>query len=550
MSRFRLGGLLAVLSLGNLVFAPDCLAAKSLVLAGETPVPTVTPTATPCSNIVFSENFDQMVPPNLSPGWGANGWVVSNVDPDTPPNDAFVDDPAFVTDRALDTPSIVLPSASAVLSFRNNFNTESSGGVFWDGGVLEISSPNINGGIFTDITDPTVGASFMSGGYTGTISDLAGNPLADRAAWSGNSSGYISTVVNLGSNVSGQTIKLRFRMGTDSGGSAFPGWRIDTIIITGGPCGTPTPTPTATPTASPSATPTAAPTATATVGPTATPSATPSPTPVPFTHAVNLSTRMQVQAGDGVGIGGFIITGTEPKTVLLRAIGPSLFSSGIPNLLANPVLELRQNCPEICIPELIVIVNDNWRDTQEAAIKDTGIAPTNDLESAIIATLPPGPYTALVRGKDNTTGVGLVEVYDLGHEAGSRLANLSTRAIVSTGDNIVIAGFLLKDHGGSDQLVLRGIGPSLAPGSFPASAVLANPTLDLRDGNGGLVITNNDWQDNPEQAAEISARGLAPTNNLESGIAATLPPGLYTALLAGLHGGTGIGLVEVYDLGP
>jgi hypothetical protein len=144
----------------------------------------------------------------------------------------------------------------------------------------------------------------------------------------------------------------------------------------------------------------------------------------------------------------------------------------------------------------------------------------------------------------------LIEVYDLNQGAASKLANLSTRAFVSTADNIVIAGFLLSDSATDDRIIVRGIGPSLAPGSFPASAVLADPTLELRDANGALLIANNDWQDNAAQAAALTAAGLAPTNNLESGIAATLPPGLYTALLAGLNNGTGIGVVEVYDLGP
>ncbi len=163
--------------------------------------------------------------------------------------------------------------------------------------------------------------------------------------------------------------------------------------------------------------------------------------------------------------------------------------------------------------------------------------------------LEPGAYTGIVRGQGDTSGVALVEIYDLNREVESKLANLSTRAFVSAGDNIVIAGFLLSDGASGDRLVIRGLGPSLAPGSFPPGAVLANPTLELRDGNGALLVANNDWQDNAVQAAEITAAGLAPTNNLESAIAATLPPGLYTALLSGLNNGTGIGLVEVYDLG-
>jgi hypothetical protein len=252
---------------------------------------------------------------------------------------------------------------------------------------------------------------------------------------------------------------------------------------------------------------------------------------------------MRVQTGDNVGIGGFIITGTAPKHVLLRAIGPSLTGFGVPDVLADPVLELHGP------GAFVTIINDNWRDTQQAEIEATGIPPTNDLESAIVATLAPGAYTAIVRGKNNTSGVALIEVYDLNQGVASKLANLSTRAFVSTGSNIVIAGFLLSNYPGMDQIVVRGIGPSLAPGLFPPGAVLADPTLELRDSNGALLISNNDWQDNPVQAAEITAAGLAPSNIRESAIAATLPPGLYTALLAGLNNGTGIGVVEIYDRG-
>jgi hypothetical protein len=144
--------------------------------------------------------------------------------------------------------------------------------------------------------------------------------------------------------------------------------------------------------------------------------------------------------------------------------------------------------------------------------------------------------------------VALVEVYDLSQAVMAKLANISTRAFVSTGDNIVIAGFILGGNSGDDRIVVRGIGPSLTASGVPNA--MANPTMELHDGNGALLIANNDWQDNPAQAAELTAAGLAPTNQLESGIAVTLPPGLYTALLAGLSNGTGIGVVEIYDLGP
>lgn len=246
-----------------------------------------------------------------------------------------------------------------------------------------------------------------------------------------------------------------------------------------------------------------------------------------------------MQTGDNIGIGGFIVTGSTPKHVLLRAIGPSLTAFGVSDALANPVLELHGP------GAFTTITNDNWRDVQEAEILSSGIPPANDLEAAIMATLAPGAYTAIIRGNGDTPGVALVEVYDLNQAVDSKLANLSTRALVGSGDNIVIAGFMIVGNNGDDRVVVRGLGPSLV--GVPDA--LANPTLELRDGNGALLVANNDWQDDPAQATELSAAGLAPTNPLESGIAATLAPGLYTALLSGMSNGTGIGLVEVYDRG-
>lgn len=253
---------------------------------------------------------------------------------------------------------------------------------------------------------------------------------------------------------------------------------------------------------------------------------------------------MRVQAGDSAGIGGFIITGTAPKHVLLRGIGPSLAQSGVPNALADPVLELHGP------GGFVTIINDNWRDdpAQEAAILATGIPPINNLESAIDTTLNPGAYTAVLRGKNNTVGVALIEIYDLSQAVSAKLANISTRAFVSTGDNVVIAGFTLGNHSGDGEIVVRGLGPSLAAAGV--NNVLADPMLELRDGNGALLMTDNNWQDNPGQAAELTSAGLAPASTLESAIAASLPPGAYTALLSGMNGSAGIGLVEVYDRAP
>lgn len=256
---------------------------------------------------------------------------------------------------------------------------------------------------------------------------------------------------------------------------------------------------------------------------------------------MNLSTRTRVETGDSVGIGGFIITGNAPKRVLIRAVGPSLASFGVSNALADPILELHGP------GSFTTIRNDNWREAQAAEIQATGISPANELESAIIATLAPGAYTAIVTGAGNTSGVGLVEVYDLNHGVDSKLANLSTRATVSTGDNIVIAGFMLGRSGGNGRIVVRGIGPSLAAAGM--SNALSDPVLELRDGNGLLLTANNDWEDSATTAAELTALGLAPSNHLESAIIATLPPGNYTALLSGKSNASGIGVVEVYESG-
>jgi hypothetical protein len=252
---------------------------------------------------------------------------------------------------------------------------------------------------------------------------------------------------------------------------------------------------------------------------------------------------MRVQSGDNVGIGGFIITGSAPKHVVIRAIGPSLTQIGVPDALADPVLELHGP------GAFVTITDDNWRDdpVQEALIIADGIPPTNDLESAIDATLAPGAYTAIARGKNDTSGIALIEVYDVSQAVQARLANISTRALVSTGDDVVIAGFILGNGNGLDRIVVRGIGPSLT--AFGVPNVLANPTLELRDANGALLLADDDWQDDPVQAAEITAAGLAPGNALEAAIAATEPPGLYTAILAGSNSGSGVGVVEVYDRG-
>ena len=239
-------------------------------------------------------------------------------------------------------------------------------------------------------------------------------------------------------------------------------------------------------------------------------------------------------------IGGFIITGNAPKAVVLRGMGPSLINSGISDFLADPVLALHG------ANGALIFQNDNWRDTQEALIQGTIYQPGDDRESAMIQTLQPGAYTVILTGQGQTTGVGLVEVYDNDQAADSQLANLSTRGFVQTGNNVMIGGFILGGDTGDTQVAIRGIGPSLTQSGL--SNVLADPTLELHDSNGTTLVSNDNWQDDPASASQLAINGLALQNNLESGIFTVLPPGAFTAILAGKNGGTGIGLVEVYNL--
>ncbi len=302
--------------------------------------------------------------------------------------------------------------------------------------------------------------------------------------------------------------------------------------------GLPTPTPTPTPPATPSPTPTSTPTptATATPSPTPTPSPTATPTPSPA-QALNISTRLRVETGDNVLIGGFIVSGSAPKNVAVRGIGPSL--AGLSDVLADPTLELRG------ANGALLFQNDDWQDdpAQAAQLTALGLAPQDPKESGLVATLQPGTYTAILAGKNGGTGVGLVEIYDTNQAVNSQLANISTRGFVQTGDNVLIGGFILGGSGNNTHLAVRGIGPSLG-----LNPVLADPILELRDSNGVLLITNNDWQDDPISAAQLTALNLAPQNSLEAGIFATLPPGAFTAILAGNNNGVGIGLVEIYNV--
>jgi glucose/arabinose dehydrogenase len=255
---------------------------------------------------------------------------------------------------------------------------------------------------------------------------------------------------------------------------------------------------------------------------------------------LDISSRANVGNVNNVMIGGFIVAGNTDKRVIVRALGPSLPNFGITNPLADPVLELHGPTGTI------ITSNDNWKDTQQAVIEKTGLAPTNDFESAIVATLQPNTYTAVVQGRGGAGGVGLVEVYDLDLAATSQLANISTRSLVQTGENRLIGGFILGSNDGAAKVIVRAMGPSLTP--FGITNALADPTLELRNSNGELILANDNWQDDPNQAAQITASGVAPSNPLEAAVSISLLPGAYTAIVAGKNGGTGIGLVEIYRI--
>jgi hypothetical protein len=275
----------------------------------------------------------------------------------------------------------------------------------------------------------------------------------------------------------------------------------------------------------------------------------------PISTLGNISTRAFVQTGDNVVIGGFIIQGAEAKRVVIRAIGPELTQYGVPNALANPTLELHDGTGAL------IASNNNWVATiiggiitsdQVAAIRASGYAPGDPRESAMIVNLPPGSYTAIMRGVDNTSGVGLVEVYDLAPAPNSLLGNISTRSFVRTGDNVMIGGVIVQGTQ-PRRVIIRAIGPELAQYGVPNP--LADPTLELHDSTGALIASNNDWQHTiiggiitSDQVGAIRASGHAPGDPRESAIIATLPPGNYTAIVRGINNTTGVALVEVYDL--
>src|SRR5438046_155262 len=256
-------------------------------------------------------------------------------------------------------------------------------------------------------------------------------------------------------------------------------------------------------------------------------------------YLANISTRALVQTGNNVLIGGFIISGTGPKKLVMRALGPTLSSFGVPGALQNPTLELRNGAGAL------ISFNDNWADApNKQQIIDAHLAPPNAAEPAILATLDPGNYTAIVRGVNNTTGVALVEGYDIEAGTSSKLENISTRGLVQTGANVMIAGVIVGGSGGRQEVIVRALGPTLS--KFGVANALADPTLELRDINGNLIRSNDNWRST--QQAEIIATGLQPSNDAESAIVAILAPSNYTTIVRGVNSTTGVALVEVYRL--
>jgi hypothetical protein len=254
----------------------------------------------------------------------------------------------------------------------------------------------------------------------------------------------------------------------------------------------------------------------------------------------NISTRERVQTGDDIAIGGFIITGTAPKKVIIRGIGPSLRADGQPlnGRLEDPTLELFSQNTSIAF-------NDNWKESQQQDVVQSGIAPTDDREAAIVRSLAPGAYTALLRGQNESSGIGLVEIYDIERGSASRLANLSTRGIVQTGNSVLIGGFIMgPSPAGAGRIVVRALGPSFKD---QLASALEDPTLELRNPNGELVAQNDNWKDS--QQADLERSGLAPTNDAESAIFfPALEPNSYTAIVRGKSGAFSLGLVEIYQL--
>jgi hypothetical protein len=422
--------------------------------------------------------------------------------------------------------------ASGTLRFQDRFEQSSGSTNMIGGSIVAMQGFDLNGGSLTG-----------SGNFTGDIRNTGGTISP------GNSPGAISIAGNY-TQGEGGTLKIEIA------GLTTPGVDYDLLAVTGtATLGgalrlsdingfTPGPTDTVVPLTAGSITGTfSSANAPVTYGST---SLTVGALATPLSQLLNISTRLRVLTGENVLIGGFIITGTDPKRVIIRGIGPSL--TGVGATLADPTLELHQG-------NTTIATNDNWKikpdgSSQQAEIEATTIPPTNDLESALVATLNPGAYTAILADKNGTTGVGLVEVYDLTQAVNSQVANISTRGFVDIDNNVMIGGVIVGPNAtASARVLVRAIGPSLQ--NVGIANALQDPTLELHNGSGMTIATNDNWKtrsDGGSQQAEIEATTIPPTNDLESALLEALAPGNYTAIVRGTNNTTGVALVEVYNL--
>jgi hypothetical protein len=256
----------------------------------------------------------------------------------------------------------------------------------------------------------------------------------------------------------------------------------------------------------------------------------------PPAQLLNISTRAQVLTGDNVVIAGFIITGMVPKKVAVRGIGPSLAPLGVVDTLQDPTIQLLDRSG------VVIAANNNWRDSQALEIEQAGLAPGDLREAVLITTLNPGYYTVALRGVNATTGVGVVEVYDLTATSSSKLANISTRAHIGTGSNVLIGGFIAGGDSANVEVVIRAIGPDLQ--SFGVADFLPDPTLELRDANGGLLAANDDYYQSSTEIDEV----FKPSDRRDAVLRTNVPGGNYTAIVRGKNDAQGVALVEVYDL--
>ena len=402
-----------------------------------------------------------------------------------------------------------------------------------------------SGAVFNvQLNGTTAGAQYDQIVATGNVT--LGNATLNVGLGFAPGAGTSFTIVQTSGSVSGTFLGLTDGAQITAGGKTFViHYTATTVTLT---VTTPGPTPTATATATATATPVATPTATATSTPGSTPTATPTATPGASAGTVgNVSTRLPVGTGENILIEGFIVQGPAGslKKIIIRAIGPSLVPFGILDAVANPILEIHDSSTAT------VATNDNWKSTiigglitsdQTNEINNSGVAPSNDAESAIIAELAPGSYTAQVRGVGNTTGTGVVDAYDLSSASPARLVNIATRGLIQPGDKLMIAGFIVQS--GPVTVVLRATGPSLT--AFGINNALPDTTLQLRNQNGVIVRENDDWM--TDQKAALEATGLQPSNDREAALIETIPPGQYTAQVRGKPEATGIGVVEVYFL--